>query len=264
MKNFLVRLAQRSIGQVPVVRSRVLLAAPLAGDAGTAPIANAPATPARVPSLTVGESPSPVPAAVRMVHETPAIPLPPADPVTPSPQAETRVLSTTRVISEVIERRSSSTPILPIEREGREAAPVADISRAPPHAAALIQPAAAVVVQPASPPPIALPDLTTRASMQAPIAIRADKDPPVDPAPAPQPAAIELFTPERESSDGAEPINAVAALRPADRDLPSLAGLEPKPPIASPAQARPADERIVQVRIGAIEIHAPTPPPAVT
>ena len=260
MTSFLVRLAQRSIGQVPVVHSRAVLTPPLAGDSGTAAIADASAAP-RAPALRSGEPPSPVTAALQIGNETPpASPPPTPTPVASMPPTETHAILTTRVISEVIERSSPSPRIPPIEPAQQEARPVGDIAHSPPSMAPLDPPAATVVIQAAAPPPIVKPDLATQGPTPGPSPTPSAPDLPATLSPAPQLTPIEFVQPRREPHP-TESIDLTTALGPVRRD-PPLPGLEIMPPSEPPVKAPPSEERIVQVRIGAIEIHAPAPPPA--
>jgi hypothetical protein len=262
MMDFLVRLAQRSIGQVPVVRARAALAPPLAGDAGGVPTADAPA-PAGRSSLPIAESPSPVAAAVQIAGERPAAFPPLAGPAAPVPQAETHAILATRIISEVVERPLPSPPMAPVEREGQGAKPIAAITRESPDVTPPIQPAATVVIPAAPPaPPIVLSDPTVRTVAQAPVAIGDDTTATIDRGPALRPAPVEFFIPKREPHDAGDPTDCATALMPVHRELPPLVGLGPVRPAAPPASVPPSEERIVQVRIGAIEIHAPPPPVA--
>jgi len=261
MKNFLVRLAQRSIGQVPVVRSRVMLAPPVIGTGGGAPMAEAPVPPAHPPALVTGEAPSPVAAAVHTAGELPrAIPQPATAPSVASPQAEIHAVHTTRVITEVIERPVPAAPAAPIEHDGQETRPPADLRYQPQIVPRPIQPTAALAVQAAA-PPIAVPDMAAQAPVPAPIATRGDAELAVDLGPVMEPALIEFIKPRHELLDTTEPTDRTATLTPASRHLPPLPGQVAVPPVPPPAKVSPpSEERVVQVRIGAIEIHAPPPP----
>jgi hypothetical protein len=260
MKNFLVRLAQRSIGQVPVVRSRVMLAPPVIGIGDGAPVAEAPVSPAHPPVLSAGDTPSPVAAAVHTAGESPrAIPQPATAPSIAPPRAEIHAIHTARVITEVMERL---VPAAPVEHDGHETQPPADLQYQPQIVPRPIQPAAAALAIQAAAPPIAVPDLAAQAPVPAPIATRGDAELAVDRSPAIKPASIEFIMPRREPPDTTEPIDHTVTMTPASRHQPTLPGLDSVPPVPPPAKVSPpSQERVVQVRIGAIEIHAPPPPP---
>jgi len=261
MRNFLVRLAQRSIGQVPVVRSRAMVAPPVIG-AGVGPaMAEAP-EPSRAPAVAVGE-PSPLVAAVTHSAGEPPSAIPPAGmPSIVIPPAEIHAIHTTRVITEVVERPSSASSIASSERDGQEVAPLVATTDQPPRVAPPIRPVLAVAIEPAAPPPTMAdpaPQVPTEASALA----RDDIIPAIDRGPALRPAPIEIVAPRLEPLDATEPIRHAAALTPASRDLPPQFSLGAVPPAPTAAKASPpSEERVVQVRIGAIEIHAPMPPPA--
>jgi hypothetical protein len=229
MKNFLVRLAQRSIGQVPVVRSRVMLAPPVIGPCVGAAMAEAPVPPA----LSVA-----------------------------SPQAEIHAIHTTHLITEVMERPVPAASAAPIEHDGQETRPLADLEHQPQIVSRPIQPAAALVIHEAA-APIAVPDMAARAPVPAPIATRGDAELAVDRSPVMQPARIEFITPRHEPPDTPEPADPTVTMTPASRHQPPLPGQDGVRPVPPPAKVSPpSHERVVQVRIGAIEIHAPPPPPA--
>jgi hypothetical protein len=261
MMDFLVRLAQRSIGQVPVVRARAALAPALVGDAGGPAMVDAP-LPAGQPSPMMAETPSPGWTAMQIASERlPAI-APLAAPAAPAPRAEAHAILTTRIISEVVERPPPSPPMAPVERDGQGARPAAATTREPPDAAPPIQPAATIVIQAAPPaPPIVLPEPTVQTAAEAPAAIGDDAAAKTDRGPVLRPAAVEFLIPKREPRDTEASSDRATALMPLHRDLPPLTGLGPVRPAAPPASA-PSEERVVQVRIGAIEIHAPPLPPA--
>jgi hypothetical protein len=261
MKNFLVRLAQRSIGQVPVVRSRVMLAPPVIGSGGAAPMAEAPVPPAHPPALATGEAPSPLAAAVHTAGELPrAIPQPATAPSVVPTQAGIHAIHTTRVITEVIERPVPAGPAAPIEHDGQETRPPADL-RYPQIVPRPIQPAVALAIQAAA-PPIAVPDMAAQTPVPAPIATRGDAELAVDRSPAMQPASIEFITPRHEPLDRTEPTDRTVTMTPASRHQPPLPGQDAVSPAPPPAKmSPPSQERVVQVRIGTIEIHAPQPSP---
>jgi hypothetical protein len=240
MKNFLVRLAQRSVGQVPVVRSRAMLAPPVIGTGGATPTAEAPVQPAHPPALVTGEAPSPVAAAMRTTGElSRAIPQPATTPSVALPQAEIHAIQTTRLITEVMDRPVPATPAVSIEHDGQEARPPADLQHQP---------------------PILVPDMA--AQVPAPIAARGDAELAVDRNPAMHRVPIEFITPRHEPPDATEPTNRTATMMPASRHKPTLPGQDGVPQVLLPAKVSPpSPERVVQVRIGAIEIHAPPPPP---
>ncbi len=262
MKSFLVRLAQRSIGQVPVVRSRTMPAPPIVGAGGGAAALDAPVPPA----VATGGQPSLMAAAVHVAGELPpTIPQTAvAPPVTPPP-AEIHAIQTTRVITEVVERLSPEPPAALIEREGQEVRPPADVMTQPASVAAPIQPAVTPAIQPAVPPPIVAPDPAAPAPTQTPTPITTygGTTPATDRGPAIQPTPIAFIKPRHEPPAAPEPVNPTAVLTPAGRERPALPGPHAAPPVPPSAKAPPpSEERIVQVRIGAIEIHAPVPQPA--
>jgi hypothetical protein len=262
MKNFLVRLAQRSIGQVPVVRSRVMLAPPVIGGGAAVPMAEAPMPPAHPSALVTSEAPPPVAAAVHISGELPrAIPQPATAPPVAPPQAGIHAIHTTRVITEVIERPMPAGPGAPIEHDGQETRPPADLRDQPQIVPRPIQPATVLAIQTAV-PPIAVPDMTVQAPVPAPIATRGDAELAVDRSPALRPASIEFITPRHEPLDTTEPTDRTVTMTPASRHQPPLPGQDAVSPVLPPAKVLPpSQERVVQVRIGTIEIRAPQPPP---
>jgi hypothetical protein len=161
-------------------------------------------------------------AAAVQIAGEPAAILPPGAAPSVAQQAEFHPIHTTRFITEVIERPLPSPPAAPIAAH----------------------------------------DMATQAPIEVSIAPRRDADPAIDRSPAMQPASIESIKPRREPLDATEPIDLTAALTPARRDLPPVLARDAAPPAPQPAKAPPSEERIVQVRIGAIEIHAPAPTPA--
>jgi hypothetical protein len=260
MRNFLVRLAQRSIGQVPVVRSRAMLAPPIIGADGGVAMVEVPAAPARPPAMVAGDQSPPVASVVHGASERPqAIPQPVI--AVALPQAEIHAIPTTRLITEVIERPLPPMPTAPIEQDGRGTKPPAAVMDPARRVASSIQPAVTLAIQPAAPAPIAVPDLAAPAPAQPPTAKRDDPAAAIDGGRLLRPAPAEIITPRHEPLDPTEPIGNAAALIPASRDLPPLLGLDTVRPAPAPAKTpSPSEERIVQVRIGAIEIHALVPP----
>lgn len=259
MKDFLIRLAQRSIGQVPVVRSRAALPPSLPAGEGAGPPVEAPSAPARAPSSMTGEPPWPAPhAALTARDPLPATTVSPAaTPAEPLPRPESSAIPTIRIVSETVAPPLPLPPAAFSEPEGRSVEPAASATAEPAMATPAIQAAPTIIIQPAPPAPkIAPPALAIQAVVQAPTAAADDPGAVIDGRPTLRSAPVEFIMPKHESRDTVAAIEPAASPRPADRDLPQLSGREAMPPVQAPQ----SDERVVQVRIGAIEIHAPPPP----
>jgi hypothetical protein len=261
MRNFLLHLAQRSVGKAPLIQARAAPALDATGAA--APAVEAAAAPSYPRTAFVADMTAPLPPRpIQSFAGEPASPAPVDRPIAEA-QPISRPDPAPRRTPETSEDSAPPIPHRPIDletgsvRPAAEAVPTAELAfqPAPPERTVIIHTAAAAppVIQPA-----AIPDADAGATGTLP---------------APEPAApsdrrdlaasIAPRDPEPGRRDVREPRLSDISLKPANLARRPIARLEPMPPKAvAPATQQPQENRLVHVRIGAIEIHGAAPPAA--
>jgi hypothetical protein len=259
MTNFLLHLAQRSVGLAPLVRARTMPA--LEAAAPAAAIGEAAPVPSYPRAAAVAE-PSPVRLGMppRMADETPRF-APLERPAT-APQAPEPVPMPWRM-AETAEASAPAIPRPAIEIETRPARPAAEPTPATATELPRDRPEKTVIIQATAPaPPTILPAATPDADMRDPaVVLAAPSLTPSDRREVTAPITPRDSEPCR--ADPKEPARSDISLKPAALERHPIARFEPAParPVAPPTLP-PTENRVVQVRIGAIEIHGAAPPAA--
>jgi hypothetical protein len=282
MSGFLANLARRAAGLPPVTQDAAALvgargselgagnletAVPVPADTGNEN-ADAAQSHAQVDSVPVASVPLPRAAAVPPAPQ-PAVPIVMAqDSRAASPSPAVSVTSVTAPVLQRFVMPSSPAPLSPASSP-----PAASPSAGP------VQPAAMMPAPPAPPdaPPIQ-PREDTRGLLRFPFPMPRAAEEPVaiaQPAPAARPTvdvervAAPLVEPAHTTERLVMETRLVEPMRSASPPVPARsrdAGLLPSsaaaPAVAPARDAEAPAERVVQVRIGAIEIHGAEPPPS--
>lgn len=259
MTNFLLHLAQRSVGLAPLVRARALPA--LEAAAPTGPIGETAPLPS-YPRAAVPAEPSPVNlgSMARFPDDAPRF-APPPRPIAEAQSAPQPAPIPQRT-SETADSPAPPTPRPPIDIETRPARPVAEATPTVEIPVPRDRLEKTIIIQTAVPAPpvvlpVPLPDADTRTPSVIPVPLSATPGEHRDIA-----ASIAPRGSEFSQQDRSEPKFSDISVKPANLERRPVANPDilPPRPIAPPTP--PPENRVVHVRIGAIEVHGAASPAA--